>query len=138
MNLGMDITTGLAGTSHDFNLPKMIAIQNLCNILAGADSVSLPIEVQSEATNIRNYSFSLPNGEKLFALWTDGVAVDADPGVKAILTFPEITAEKVVGIDILNSFEQEMITDVEDGKLVIRDLLIKDYPIILRFTDTTP
>jgi hypothetical protein len=138
MNLGMDITTGLAGTSHDFNLPKMIAIQNLCNIMAGTEPTSLPIEIQSEATNIRNYNFSLPNGDKLIALWTDGVAVDEDLGVKAILTFPGIAAEKVIGIDILNSFEQEMITDVEDGNLVVRDLLVKDYPIILRFTNTTP
>lgn len=139
MNLGMDITTGLAGTSHDFNLPKMIAIQNLCNIMAGTEPTSLPIEIQSEATNIKSYSFSLSNGDKLVALWTDGVAVDDDPGIEATLTLPGFSAQKVVGIDVLNSFAQQMITSIKNESVIINNLLVKDYPIILRFfTDTTP
>lgn len=138
MHLGVDITAGLAETSHDLDLPKMRAIQNLCNIMAGTEPTSLPIEIQSEATNIKSYSFSLSNGDKLVVLWTDGVAVDEDPGVKAILTFPEITAEKVVGIDILNGFAQQMITSIENESVIINNLLVKDYPIILCFTDTTP
>ena len=35
------------------------------------------------------------------------------------------------GIGVLNGFEQELITSVEDGKVVIRNLVIKDYPILL-------
>jgi hypothetical protein len=138
MHLGMDITAGLAGTSHDLDLPKMRAIQNLCNIMAGTEPTNLPIEIQSEAINIKSYSFSLSNGDKLVALWTDGVAVDEDPGVKAKLTIPNFSAQKVVGIDVLNSFAQQMITSIENGSVIINNLLIKDYPIILCFTDTTP
>ncbi len=134
MHRGMDLEVAVA-TNYERN-ESLITVRNLCTIMAGAEPTSLPAEIESEAENIKSYSFSLPDGEKLFALWTDGVAVDADPGVKATLTFRGITADKVMGIDILNSFEQEMITDVEDGTLVIRDLLVKDYPIILRFTDT--
>ena len=33
---------------------------------------------------------------------------------------------------MLNSFEQELITETENSNLVIRNLLVKDYPIILR------
>jgi hypothetical protein len=43
----------------------------------------------------------------------------------------------VKGIDVLYGFEQELITSMEDGNIVIRDLLVKDYPIILRLTDNT-
>ncbi|MFQ5874112.1 MAG: family 1 glycosylhydrolase, partial [Dehalococcoidia bacterium] len=82
MHLGTDITTGLAETGHELQIPKMRVIRNLCTIMAGAEPVSLPAEIQSEATNIRSYSFSLPNGDTLIALWTDGVAVEEDPGVK--------------------------------------------------------
>lgn len=138
MHLGVDITAGLAGTSHDLDLPKMRAIQNLCNIMAGTEPTSLPIEIQSEATNIRSYSFSLPNGDKLIALWTDGVAVDNDPGIEATLTLPGFSAQKVMGIDVLNGFAQQMITSIENESVIINNLLVKDYPIILRFTDTTP
>jgi hypothetical protein len=81
-----------------------------------------------------SYSFSLPNGDQLVALWTDGVAVEEDPGVPATLTLPGFSAQKVVGIDVLNGFEQQIITSMEDGNVVIRNLLVKDYPIILRLT----
>jgi hypothetical protein len=40
----------------------------------------------------------------------------------------------VVGIDVLNGFEQELVTETENGNLVIRNLLIKDYPIIIRIS----
>ena len=82
-----------------------------------------------------SYSFSLTNGDKLLALWTDGVAVDDDPGINATLTFPGFSAQKVTGIDVLNGFEQELVTSMEDGNLVIPNLLVKDYPTILRLTD---
>lgn len=130
MHLGMDVSVSMAVTAY---LPKYFSTQqNLCTIMAGAKPVSLPAEMQSEAANIRSYSFSLPNGDKLLALWTDGVAVDDDPDVEATLTFPSFSAQKVTAIDVLNGFEQELVTSIEDGNLVIRDLLVKDYPIILR------
>jgi len=74
----------------------------------------------------------LPNGDKLLALWTDGIAVDDDPGVEATLTLSGFSAQKVAGIDVLHGFEQQMMIDVVDGNLVIRNLLVKDYPIIFR------
>ena len=134
MYLGMGLTTGLALEALD-ELPLMVrVIRNLCTVMAGAEPISLPVEIQSEATNIRSYGFSLSNGDKLLALWTDGVAVDDDPGVEATLTLPGFSAQKVTAIDVLNGFEQEMITEIEGGNLVIRNLLVKDYPIILRLS----
>jgi hypothetical protein len=78
------------------------------------------------------YTFALPDGTHLVALWRDGIAVDNDPGVPATLSFPGFSTQEVVGIDVLHGFEQEMITEIEGGNLVIRDLLVKDYPIFLR------
>lgn len=109
-------------------------IPNICTVMAGAEPANLSVEIQSETTNIRSYGFSLSNGEHLVALWTDVVAVDDDSGIEATLTISGFPAKKVVGIDVLNGFEQQMITDIEDGNLVIRNLLVKDYPIILRLT----
>ena len=48
------------------------------------------------------------------------------------LTFSDLSVRRVVGIDVLNSFEQELMTEAENGNLVIPNLLVKDYPIILR------
>jgi len=131
IHLGMDVTANTI--SWEASLVESV-IQNLCTVMAGTESADIPIEIQSEAANIASYSFSLPNGDRLLALWTDGVAVEEDPGVPATLTLPGLSAQKVVGIDVLHCFEQQMITSMEDGNVVIHDLLVKDYPIILRFT----
>lgn len=137
MHLGMDIWAGIGGEKYDEILPIAKVVQNLSTVMAGTRPASLPIDIQSGATNIRSYSFSLPNGDNLIAVWTDGVAVDDDPGVKSTLIILGFSAQRVMGIDVLNGFEQQLITNVEDGNLVIRNLLVKDYPIIVRFTDTT-
>ncbi len=46
-----------------------------------------------------------------------------------------IKLTEVDEFDVLNGFEQQMITSTEDGNLVIRNLLVKDYPIILHLVD---
>lgn len=132
MHLGMDVTITTIPLREK---PQLFhTIRNLCTVMAGAEPVNLPMEIQSEATDIMSYSFSLTNGDRLLALWTDGVAVDYDPGIEATLTLPGFSAQKVVCIDVLNSFEQELVTHVEDRNLVIHNLLVKDYPIILRLS----
>jgi hypothetical protein len=110
-------------------------IHNLCDTMAGAEPTDISLSVVSEAANIRQYAFSLPNGDKLVTLWINGEIVDDDPGVPATLTFPGTSTQKVIGIDVLHGFEQELIFEIENGNLVIRNFLIKDYPIILRLVE---
>ena len=85
----------------------------------------------SAAADLRSYSFSLPDGDKMIAFWTDGVAEDYDPGVPATVTLPWQSVQSVKGIDVLHGFEQELIAESGNDKLVIRGLIIKDYPIII-------
>lgn len=58
-------------------------------------------------------------------------------GMKVTLTFPGLSAKKVVGTDALNGFEQEILISTQDGNTIVNNLLIKDYPIILCITDNT-
>ncbi len=134
INLGLDLNTGLALESLE-ELPLMVkTIRNLCTVMAGAKPITLSIEIESEATNISNYCFSLSNGDKLIALWTDGVAVDEDPGVNANLTLDGFTTQNVMSIDVLEGYQQPMITSAQNGNLVIQNLIVRDYPLILHFT----
>src|SRR3990170_4490962 len=132
IHLGLNVTTGIAIGPEPRSYS---AIRALCTVMAGAETEDLPVVIESAATNIKYYGFALPNGDRLYALWTDGAAVEFDPGVSATLRFPGSSAQKVIGIDVLNGIEQELITETVDGNLVIRDLLVKDYPIILRLTN---
>jgi len=135
INLGLNLTVGLCEMEPgNYDLPKMRLVRNIATVMAGAKPIILPMEVQSEASNIVSYGFSLANGDKLLALWTDGVAVDDDTGVNTTLTLLGFSAQRVTGIDVLNGFEQQMMTNIEDGNLVTQNLLVKDYPIILRLT----
>ena len=130
MHLGIDVAVGIGGfqSSAPWSYPTM---RNLNTVMAGTTPTNLSVDIESEATNIVSYGFNLPEDEKLFAVWTNGTAVEDDPGVSATLIFPGLSTEKVIGIDILNGFEQELNTEVENGGLVIRQVLVKDYPIIL-------
>jgi hypothetical protein len=135
IHLGMDIGVSwpIEGTSVALGYRTKANLNTLMN---GSRPATIPITISSEAENITSYSFTLPDGDRLFALWTDGVAVDEDPGVPATLTFLGVSDTTITGIDVLQGFEQELIASEEDGNLVIRDLLVKDYPIILRLSPT--
>lgn len=60
------------------------------------------------------------------ALWIDSKAVDDYPGIETTITIFGLSTQRVVGIDVLNGFEQEMITSIEEGDLIIGNLLVKD------------
>lgn len=128
---GLDVTVAI----NDFFLGDMAyLIHNLNNIFSGAKPISLPVEIESRATNIMSYSFSLPNGDKMFAVWTNGMAVENDPGILSTLIIPGYVGWKATGVDVLNGIEQELVTSNENGDLIIRDFLLKDYPNIIRFS----
>jgi len=112
-------------------------IKNIANIFAGASAEAFAVEIQTDAQNIKTFTFTKTDGNKLVAIWTDGVAVEIDSGMLATLTIPNFSAGEVTGIDVLYGFEQQLITSSENGNLVIRGLLIKDYPIILRITESS-
>ena len=137
MHLGVDVTAGI-GSALLFD-PTWVSIpstvENLSTIMAGAKTSSVPVEIKTDAKNVLSYAFSLSNGNTLVVLWADGVASEDNSGVSAILTLPGLTAHNVIGMDVLNGFEQQLVTNDENGNLVVRNLLVKDYPIIIQLTD---
>ena len=136
MNLGMDVSTTVVMIPQ-YRPVAFPTVRNLSTLMAGAKPANLNLEIQSKATNITEYGFFLSDGDVLFTLWTDGIAVDDDPGVKATLTFQDISAQEVVGIDVLHGFEQQLNIEYEEGNLVVHDFLVKDYPIFLRLKNVS-
>ena len=136
MHLGMDVMVSqfyAVPNEHPYLIVD--TIRNLSTIMAGTESTELNFEIQSDATYIKSYAFSLPNGDNLIAVWDDGAAVDYNPGMSSTLVLPGYAGQKATGIDVLNGFEQELITSAENGNLVIHDLLVKDYPLIIRLSE---
>ena len=113
-------------------------IQNLCTAMAGNESIDVPVEIDIETDGpVATCAFRYPNGDRMLGVWTDGIAQDEDPGVSATLKFPGLVAGQVTGIDVLHGFEQELIFEVDDGDTSVRDLLVKDYPILIRLGNVT-
>lgn len=135
MHLGMDVIVGFGGIGFggpEEQWRETRVIRNLGTIMSGAEPVTLPVQIQSTVTNTVSYTFSTLDDDRLVALWTDGIAVESDHGITTTITIPGFKDHTVMVIDVLHGFEQQVITSEKDGNLVIRDLLVKDYPIVLR------
>jgi hypothetical protein len=131
MHLGEDVTVSQIMLREKPNVYR--TIQNLCTIMSGAETANLSVEIQGGAENIKSYSFSLSNGDNMVALWTDGAAVDVDPGVEADLAIRGLAGRSVTATDVLNGYQQSIKTSSsENGNLVIESLIVRDYPVILR------
>ena len=134
MNLGMNVTAGNLRIPHSMSTASF-AVRNLSTIMPGNEPVTFPVELQTEAMNVKSYGFVLPNGDRLLAMWSDGVAVEYDPGMLSTLVLPGRAGQIAIGIDVLYGYEQELETTNEGNDLVVTDLLIPDYPIIIRLSD---
>ncbi len=132
MHRGMDIWAGIGLNPAIRPRPFLRAVRNLTTGQDGAEPAPLDVQIQTEASDVMSYGFSLPDGDRLFALWTNGIAADNDPGVPATLTFSGFRATGAVGIDVLDGFQQELVAQHADRGLVIEGLLVKDYPIFVR------
>ena len=88
-----------------------------------------------------SYRFAYLSGERLSGPRSLFLGETVPPGGEIELSVNLIapadpgTYQSVIGIDVLHGFEQELSIETVDGNLVIRNLLIKDYPIILRLTN---
>ena len=133
IHLGIDVIAGNLRIPYD-HTATTFAVRNLSTVMVGAETTSLPIEIQSTAENLESYTFSLADDSNLVAFWTNGIAAEYDPGVDTTLIIPSFSASEVIGIDILNGYEQELIFEIVGGDLILSNLLVKDYPVIIRLS----
>jgi len=129
MHRGMDIDIGIS-EGH-------FITRRLSTLMAGVEPADLLVGIESAADNIMSYTFSTLEGDRLLAVWTNGIAVDNDPGVEATITIPNFPASEVVCIDLLNNLEQDLIFEMVDGNLIVSNLVVKDYPLIIKFSNAS-
>ena len=106
-------------------------INRLSLAMAGVEPEDFAVEVDTSADHLMSYTFSTLDAAKMVAVWRHTEVSEFDPGIETTLTIPNTTVNKVVAIDLLYNMEEELIFEMEDGDLVIENLLIKDYPILI-------
>ena len=67
------------------------------SVMAGVTPTDLSVDISGAATGVRmqSYGFTMPNGDTLYAVWTDGTSVHDDRGMSATLTFPGLADAKL-------------------------------------------
>ncbi len=121
--------------------------RHLANLLAGAEAALLPLGVQSTLTDVVSYTFAYEGGDEyLVALWEDDFATnEIEPGTSLTLSIGGLTETlhlpahsglSVTGYDVLHNFRQTMDACVEGNSLVIPGLQVRDYPLVLKLTQT--
>lgn len=141
MHLGMDVSIGWGGTGSRAPISGrpllFLALQRLCTILAGHEAIDLPVEIEVVAEPLAYCAFRYPNGDRILALWLDGAVSDEDESIPTAITFPALTAGKVTGLNVLHGIEQDLIFEVAGGNTVVSNLILKDYPVLIRLSDLT-
>lgn len=132
-NLGLGFSGGYFGLSSGDG-PAFNMICNLNTIFVGAQPAEIAVEIESSAEKTMSYGFILPNNDVLIAIWNDGIITGYETEETANLRVEGFPDFKVQAIDILNNFEQMISSTTEQGFLKIENLVIKDYPIILKLS----
>ena len=138
MNLGLDLAAGLNFENLEKIPLQKRMTQSLCLAMAGHEAIDMPVTIDIATDGpVAHCAFRYPNSNRLLAIWTDRIAQDEDSGVPATVTFPNMIAGSITGIDVLHGFEQELAFDVDGEDTIVRDLFAKDYPILVRLSDIT-
>lgn len=128
MHRGLDITVTVSGMFPG-KCPDVT--RHLCTILAGAQAAELPVVLHTESSKVVHYGFQMPNGDRLIALWSNGVAVDDDTGV-ATDVMCQVDASGAIGMDVLHGYQQDLAFEGGVEYTKIRGLYVPDYPIFIR------
>jgi hypothetical protein len=106
-------------------------MRNLATALENLQPAAFDFHVEGGPADLEQFALERP-GEQVVTLWQPGQAADDCPGVPADLILSG-RCRQATGYDPLNGVEQELDLEFVDGGTRIRGLLIKDYPILVRF-----
>lgn len=134
MHLGMDVATS-GGASVSRQASYNMA-QNICTVMDLHQPVEMPVDFEIDYEPLAYSTFRYPNGDRILAFWMHGTADEEDIGLPAEVKFPGLAAGSVTGIDVLHGVEQELDFNVVDGTTIISNLLVKDYPILIKLSNS--
>lgn len=112
--------------------PAYYTLQAMCTLLSGAKSdTSVNAHVRGEVPDLRCEVLRGRDGETLIALWCASNPVDEFKPARVTLTVDR-PAHSADAVDTFHCLVQKLNTRHEAGSTVIDDLLVTDYPVIVR------
>ena len=113
--------------------PVYYTMRTLSTVLEGAIPGDLRMDVTGDPSSFEIFKFELPHGDRLVSVALSGRSRDDSRIVSADLTFPGNLFDFATGIDVLNGTEVELALTTSKLATSIRNLHVRDYPIMIRF-----
>ena len=88
----------------------------------------------SDAKRLLAFTFQRGDGERMVAAWLDGPEGDGITEKKSDIAFPAMQGKRARVVDIMNGTEQELDFAVNGSETVVKALMIKDYPVLMRIS----
>jgi hypothetical protein len=106
-------------------------MRNLSTALENLQPAEFPFRVEGGPAELEQFGLEQA-GERVIALWQPGRAADVCAGTPADLVVAG-TYGRVIGYDPLNGTQQDLLVETAGGETCLRGILIKDYPLLVRF-----
>ncbi len=132
-NLGMDISVGTSGTNIFERPAEGGMIRNMAYMMEGLRPDPFEVETVSDSDFVRYYTFSDQDGNSYLVLWNDVAAQVESQDIKASITIKGVSALSVTGINPYLANSQPLVFSNTTNGLIVDQLLIKDYPLIIKF-----
>lgn len=107
------------------------AMRNLATALDGLRPARFAVDLAGAPPEVEVCTFAR-RGEKVVALWRTGRAQDECPGLPIRVEIAG-TPATASGYDCMNGVTQELRTSVANGRTRLDGILLRDYPLLLRF-----
>ena len=111
-------------------------MRNLATALENLQPDEFRCRVEGGPEGLLTFTLSQP-GERIVALWVGGLAVDTCSGKPAGVVV-EGVYDRVLGYDPLNGTQQKLRFEAGNNQTVVKNFLVKDYPLLLRFIVRKP
>jgi hypothetical protein len=113
--------------------PVYYVLRTLCTAMDEFQPADFVVRYSAKG-DFESWTFAREGGEKLLAFWKRGRAPDISDGTLADVTLVGQKVTRAVGIDLINGREQELDFVQEGNNVVLRGMLVQDFPALVRFS----
>jgi hypothetical protein len=110
--------------------PAYYVLRNLATALEDLQPSNLTYSIRNSSRAIESYAMKRDN-EEAIALWLKGRTSDICKGEPCEVIVDTVSKE-AAGYDPLNGTSQHLSFSIENNRTILKNILIKDYPIIIR------
>jgi hypothetical protein len=113
--------------------PVYYVLRTLCTAMDEFQPADFVVRYSAKG-DFESWTFAREGGEKLLAFWKRGRAPDISDGTLTDVTLVGQKVTRAVGIDLINGREQELDFVQEGNNVVLRGMLVQDFPALVRFS----